>query len=147
MSEIIRVKIYGLGKQIINSGCGCGNRENSCCSSSGKNKKSCCNSSEGGCNNKANKCCKDNASNTLKTVADSYRELESFINNSDVKDNTELEFIDIEEINLEEDQFRRIKELIDRGFEPPITVVDDIVRYYGGIPNTYIYKDIKELIE
>lgn len=147
MDEIIKVKIYGVGKQIINSGCGCSNRENSCCSSSAKDKKSCCNSSEGGCNNKTNKCCKGNESNISKTVGEAYRELEVFINNSDVKDNAELEFIDIEEINLDEDQFIRIKELIDRGFEPPITVVDDIIRYYGGIPNTYIYKDIKELIE
>lgn len=143
MNEIIKVKIYGVKKQLISSGCGCGSKKNSYCSSS-KGKKSCCNSGEGGCTNKINKCCKGNTSNT---VGDAYKELEEFINNSDVRNNTELEFIDIEKINLEEDKFLRVKEIIHRGFEPPIIVVDDIVRYYGGIPNTYIYKDIKELIE
>jgi len=147
MNEIIKVKVYGVKNQVISSGCACGNRENGCCSSSTKDKKSCFNSGEGGCTNKANKCCKDNELNISKTIGDAYKELENFINNSDVKNNAELEFVDIEKINLEEDQFLRIKELIDRGFEPPITVVDNIIRYYGGIPNTYIYKDIKELIE
>jgi hypothetical protein len=146
MNEIIKVKIYGVKKQIISSGCGCSGKKNDCCSSS-KGKKSCCNSGEGGCANKTNKCCTDNALNISKTVGGAYKELEELINNSDIKNNTELEFIDIEEINLEEEQFLRIKEIIYRGFEPPITVVDDIIRYYGGIPNTYIYKDIKELIE
>jgi disulfide oxidoreductase YuzD len=146
MNEIIKVKIYGIKKQLISSGCGCSDKKNGCCSSS-KGKKSCCNSGEGGCANKTNKCSTGNSLNISKTVGDSYKELEEFINNSDVKNNTELEFIDIEKIDLEEDEFLRIKEIIHRGFEPPIIVVDDIIRYYGGIPNTYIYKDIKELME
>lgn len=146
MNEIIKVKIYGVPKQVISSGCACGNKKNGCCSSSTKDKKSCC-SGEGGCINKRNKCCTGNKLSISKTVGDAYKELEEFINNSDVKNNTELEFIDIEKIDLEEDQFLRIKEIIHRGFEPPIIVVDDIIRYYGGIPNTYIYKDIKELMK
>lgn len=146
MGEIIKVKIYGIKGQSISSGCGCGDRKNSCCSSSEKNKKSCC-SSEGGCASKRNKCCAGNVLNISKTVGDAYKELKEFINNSDVKNNTELEFIDIEKVNLQEEQFLKINELINKGFEPPITVVDNIIRYYGGIPNIYIYNDIKELIE
>lgn len=146
MDEIIKVKIYGIRNQIISLGCSCSNNKSGCCSSSSKDKK-CCNSSESGCCNKANKCCKGNGHNISKTIGEAYKELEEFISNSDVKNNTELEFIEIDKINLEEDQFIRIKEVIERGFEPPITVVDDIIRYCGGISNTYIYKDIKELLE
>lgn len=146
MDEIIKVKIYGIKEQLISSGCGCGDKKNGCGSNSSGDKKSCC-SSEDGCANKRNKCCVGNTLSISKTVGDAYKELKEFINNSDVKNNTELEFIDIEKVNLQEDQFLKIKELIDKGFEPPITVVDNIIRYYGGIPNTYIYNDIKELIE
>lgn len=145
MNKKIKVKIYGVKKQLINSGCGCGKKE-SCCSTS-KDKKSCCDIGKGGCANKTNKCCSGGALSSSKTVEDLYKELEGFINNSDVKNNAELELIDLETINLEEEQFLRIKEIIDRGFEPPITIVDDIIRYYGGISNAYIYKDIKELLE
>lgn len=146
MNEKIKVKIYGVKMQPISSGCGCGSKESSCCNTS-KGKKSCCNSGEGGCANKTNKCCSGGALNISKTVEDLYKELEEFINNSDVKNDVELEFIDLEKINLEEEQFYRIKEILDKGFEPPITVVDDIIRYYGGISNAYIYNDVKELLE
>ena len=80
-------------------------------------------------------------------MGDAYKELEKFINDSDVKNNTELEFIDLEKINLKENQFLRIEEIINKGFEPPITVVDNIIRYYGGISNVFVYNDIKELLE
>lgn len=146
MNKTIKVKIYGSKEQVINSGCGCGNKKNGCCSSSKEDKKGCC-SGEGGCNNKGNKCCAKNEINMSKTIGDAYKELREYINSSDVKNNTELKFIDIDTIDPQDDELLRIKELISSGFEPPITVVDDIIRYYGGISNIYIYKDIKELIE
>ncbi|KZL91203.1 hypothetical protein [Clostridium magnum] len=148
MNKTIKVKIYGVKKQLISSGCGCGsgNKKNSCCNSSKGEKKGCC-SGEVGCNNKGNKCCANNEINMSKTIGDAYKELREYIKSSDVKNNTELKFIDIDTINSQDDEFLRIKELISSGFEAPITVVDDIIRYYGGISNIYIYKDIKELIE
>lgn len=146
MNKTIKVKIYGVKKQLISSGCGCGNKKNSCCNSSKGEKKGCC-SGEVGCNNKGNKCCANNEINMSKTIGDAYKELREYIKSSDVKNNTELKFIDIDTINSQDDEFLRIKELISSGFEAPITVVDDMIRYYGGISNIYIYKDIKELIE
>lgn len=146
MDEIVKVKIYGSKGQVINSGCACGNKKNGCCSHSKEDKKDCC-SCKGGCNNRENNCCKNNELNMSKSIGDAYKELREYISSSDVKNNTELEFIDIDTMNLQEDEFLRIKDLISSGFEPPITVVDGIIRYYGGISNIYIYKDIKELIE
>lgn len=114
-------------------GCGCNNKGDGCsgCSS----KKNSCSGCGGGCK-----------TNTSKTVGDSYKELIKFIEESDVKNQIVIEFIDLDKTKLE-GQFDRIKDIIDRGFEPPITVIDSIIRYYGGISNSLIYKDIKELLE
>lgn len=143
MNKKIKVQVFGIKEQVINSGCGCGSGKNkSCCGKSKDSQGSC----KGGCN-RSERCCSSSIGKLSKTVGDAFEELETFINGSDVKNNTELEFIDLDKINLEEEKFFRIKEIINRGFEPPITVVDDIIRYYGGISNTFVYKDIKELLE
>lgn len=139
MNNIIKVQIFGVKEQPISSGCGCNNKGNGCsgCSS----KKSSCS----GCSSAKNSHsgCKIN---TSKTVGDLYNELKKFIEESDVKDQTIVEFIDLDKTKLE-GEFERIKDIINRGFEPPITVIDDIIRYYGGISNSLVYKDIKELLE
>lgn len=139
MNEKIKVQIYGIREENLTSGCGCSLKKEGC-SNTCKNKKGSC----GGCGSNLNSehsCCK---SRSAKTMGEAYKELEEFINESDVKNNTVLEFIDLVKDEFKEE---KIVELISRGFEPPITVVDGIIRYYGGISKTYIYKDIKELLE
>ncbi|MBI6871301.1 hypothetical protein [Clostridium aciditolerans] len=143
MNNIIKVQIFGVKEQPIASGCGCSNKGNGCSGCSSK-KSSCsgCSSrkdSHSGCGGG----CKTSAS---KTVGDLYNELKKFIEESDVKNQTIVEFIDLDKTKLE-GEFERIKDIINRGFEPPITVIDDIVRYYGGISNSLVYKDVKELLE
>ena len=139
MNGKIKVQVYGIGEERLSSGCGCHGKKKDC-SSTCKNKKSSCH----GCGSNSevkHSCCKGRKS---KTISEAYKELEQFINESDVKNSTQLEFIELNKDNLIEE---KIKEIIKDGFEPPITVVDGIIRYYGGISNIFIYKDIKELLE
>lgn len=132
----IKVQIFGISDQILTGGCGCSSKKDGC-----SNEKSSC----GGCSSKNSSCggCKTNAP---KTLQDAYDDLKIFINESDVKDQTIVQFIDLNKLKFE-DGFERIKDTMDKGFEPPITVIDDIIRYYGGISNRLIYNDIKELLE
>ncbi len=135
MSDKIKVQIFGVKYKEISSGCGCSNKKSGC--DSCKSKKESCDGcgSSGGC-----------GKNSGNTVGQAYDKLKKFIEESDVNNKTELEFIDLDQINIKE-KYPKIKETIDKGFEPPITVIDDIIRYYGGISESLVYKDIKELLE
>ncbi|AYD40093.1 hypothetical protein D4Z93_06005 [Clostridium fermenticellae] len=130
----VLIQIFGeKSKKIdLNSG-GCGGYKSSRCSS---------------CEN--DNCCGCRGRNDLKsinTIADMYGALETFIRKSDVCNNVKLEFIDISKCNNFGHTYPRIKELIDKGYEDPFTVIDGVIRYYGSISNILIYKDILELIE
>lgn len=50
-------------------------------------------------------------------------------------------------MNLSDKEEIQVNNIINKGFTPPITVIDGIIRYYAGISNILIYKDIKELLE
>jgi hypothetical protein len=144
MYEKVKVQVFGIEDQIINLECGCSREKDQGCCKSG-DKKDFCKEAEGNCSNKG--CCANNRGGFSKTVGESYGELKKFINASDISNNVEFEFIDLRICNTEDDKFIRIKELLEKGFDPPITVIDNIIRYYGGISNTFVYKDIKELLE
>lgn len=145
MNNKIIVKIYGIESQVLGGGCssrGCGG-----CSSKAESGHKCCGDgnersskgcsggcgSEGGCSSKK-----------PKSIIELYNELVQTIELSDVKDWVELEFLDIRKINILDNE--NIRMLYDRDYELPYCVIDGIVRYYGGIPNSLIYNDIKELL-
>lgn len=131
----ITVQIFGIENINIDSSCGV---------SSG------C----GGCKNSDHKCgdcgngscgLKGGIQNVKKTMGDVFKELVKLIKDSDVRDKVYLEFIDVNKIG-DIHPYNDILELLDNGFELPITVIDGIVRYYGGISGKFIYNDIKELL-
>lgn len=132
----IKVQIFGIGDALLPGGCGCSSKHSGC-----SGEKNSCN----GCSS-GSKSCGGCRTNTEKTLKDAYDELKMFISESDVKNQTIVEFVDLNRIDFEE-KFERIKDIIEKSFEPPITVIDDIIRYYGGISNSLIYNDIKELLE
>ena len=145
MENKIKVQIYGIydGTVLI----GCTSKVNSCGSHGDdvSNKNAGCNSCHGCDNGKINGDSQEsNLDKTLNTIGKAYEDLSTFIKSTDVSDNTELEFIDISKTKIEEDS--DIKSLIERGFESPFTVIDGIVRFYGGMSGASIYKDIKELL-
>lgn len=153
MDKKIEIQIYGywsklLGSKDFSSGCGgcssksggetsgcegCGSKHRISLSSDNKDTLH-KNSSCGGCGNKVS-----------KTTGEHYEELAQFIRESDISDYVNLEFLNLDKINiLDYDNIRILDEF---EYEDPYVVIDDIVRYYGGISNSLIYNDIKELIE
>lgn len=126
----IKVQIFGIEDEDIDSGCGVVGGCRGC--SSG--------------NHKCGNCGLQNDSDKpAKTMGDSYKELVKYIENSNVGHKVCLEFIDINKLG-DIHPYNDIIELVDSGFDIPITVIDGIVRYYGGISGKLIYMDIKELL-
>lgn len=108
-----------------------------------------CESCAKGCSN-CSGCISHNCSNiikgsTEKNMWQSYEDTVRFIKNSDISENTVMEFIDIKRDGLE--NYKNIEKLLFEGYSIPLTVIDGIVRYYGGISKELIYKDAKEVIE
>lgn len=139
MNDKIKVEIFGFKYKEISQGCGCSHKNSSCSGCGSGENKGCGGCSGGGCT-------KTNEDKKTKNIGEVFEELKEFINDSDVKGNVELEFIDLDKIDIEK-EYERIYETINRGFEAPITVIDNIIRYYGGISAALIYKDVKELLE
>lgn len=142
MSKKIKVQIYGIENQILGGGRsseGCGG-----CSSKASKDSSECSSSHGkgcgGCGS-AGGC----SSKTPKTMIKLYEELVASIKSSDINHCVELEFLDIRKINILDND--DIRTLYDMDYELPYCVIDGVVRYYGGISSSLIYKDIKELMD
>lgn len=133
MKNKIKVFIYGNKLSVLGKEGGCGH-------STEDGGHSCSNKS-GGCGNGCTSC----GSKEKKSVADMFLELENFIEASDVKSMVDLQFIELEKNKIGWNE--EIDDIIDRGFDPPIIVIDGIVRYYGGISNLLVYNDIKELLQ
>jgi hypothetical protein len=142
MDKMIKVQIFGVDNWVVSGGCG------GCSSKSGSSSDRCggCSSKEGGCggcgsSDSSGGC----GSKAPKAMGELFNELVSSIQSSDIKGCVELEFIDIRKINILD--YDDIRYLYDEGYELPYCVIDGVVRYYGGILSSLIYKDVKELIE
>ncbi len=136
MKDKIKILIYGNKLSLIATGGNCGHSEKDCgnCSSCNKEGSSGCS----GCGDKE----KDNK---IKNWGDAFLDLENYFKVNDLKDSVEIEFIELEAGKIGANQ--DIEEVIERGFEPPITVIDGIIRYFGAISNVLIYNDVKELLQ
>lgn len=134
--DIIKVNIYGQKDKVLPGGC-CSSKKSSCnpCSS----KEGCSGCKSGTSSNK----CEQNAS---KNVIDLYNNLNSFLKTTDVTAQVEVSFIELNDKNINSDEKSRVLDVIERGFESPITVIDGIIRYCGGISNSLVYKDVKDLL-
>jgi len=145
MNKKVKVQIYGYWDQLLGTkdsakGCGGCSSDHShggcggCGSRNGISLVSEETSSCGGCGSKVS-----------KSTGQHYIELIEFINNSSVKNKVEINFLDLNKINiLDHDNIRTLDEF---GYEAPFVVVDNIVRYYGGISSELIYEDVRELLE
>lgn len=144
MNLKIKVNIYGNKNALLSLKSCCNNNSHASPSNRCHNKTKCKN-----CNN-----CKNTDSHKsdinnvgLITTGELYDGLKSFLSHSDVYENTLLNFIELDKINSSDKEEIQVNNIINKGFTPPITVIDGIIRYYAGISNILIYKDIKELLE
>lgn len=143
MEGTVRIQIYGywdkvLGNKEHSKGCGGCSSNNGGCSGCGTKKQGISlekheETSCGGCGNKE-----------LKTTGQYYLELNKFINSSPVNNKVDIEFFHLDRINILDHE--NIRTLDEFGYEAPFVVIDDIVRYYGGISERLIYGDILELL-
>lgn len=82
---------------------------------------------------------------SVNTTGMQYEELVIYLQDTGMKSKVDIEFLDMNKINILD--FDDIRVLDEMGYESPFTVIEGIVRYYGGISKDLIYKDIQELIE
>jgi len=82
--------------------------------------------------------------NPLLTMGELYKDFEEFIKKSDVKDKTELSFIDVNNQDLE--KYKSIKKALEIGYTLPIICIDGSPLFYGGISDYIIYEEIKKVI-
>ncbi|APM38466.1 hypothetical protein [Clostridium kluyveri] len=144
MNLKIKINIYG-NKNAVLSLKSCCNSSHDSASNSCQNRTKC-----GSCTNCRNNCKNSISSEsnvTLIKTEELYNNLKKFFNNSDVSQNIILDFIELDKINLSDKEGIEVNNIIRKGFTPPITVIDGIIRYYAGISNILIYRDVKELLE
>lgn len=125
MDKKIKVQIFGIEDEVIGS-----------CESSSKGCSNCKSCGGHGCDEKG--------STQGKNLWQAYEDTEKFIKYSDVGKDVIMEFIDIKRDSVE--NYENIEKLLLEGYNIPITIIDGIARYYGGISKELIYKDIKELL-
>lgn len=78
------------------------------------------------------------------TIGELYAGLETFLEQSDVGDLIELTFIDIFQTGT--GSFAVVEDYMDRGFNLPITSIDDRKFFHSGMYNQLIYETVKELL-
>lgn len=120
MDKKIEITIYGIGEAVMET----------CCSKVGKDSSKGCGGSCSGCP-------------TSKKTIEAVRELEQYLGLKGMAGDVSVNFIEADEggmLNHEE-----LRELLKQGFTLPITIIDEVPRYYGGISKDLIMKDILEL--
>ena len=128
MNSKIKINIYG-NKDAIISGDRCNNKHSSC----------------------SGKCAGCKSTNDSKTIhvrtLDLYHNLVNFLTINHLKENVDIHFIELGKSIPVNEEAIKVEDIIKKGFESPITVIDGIVRYYAGISNVLVYKDVLELIK
>mgnify|MGYP000906052235 CR=1 FL=1 len=120
MDRKIEVKIYGNENELFGTCCS-KNKENSKCG--------------GGCS----------GCSSSQTCIKAFDNLKEFLAASEVKENVELIFIEADSRELLNNE--ELREWLKSGYTLPFITIDGIFRYYGGISNQLVLKDVKELLE
>jgi hypothetical protein len=127
MNRKIEVNIYGVGEDVMET----------CCSKTDKDKGKDSGSSKcgGGCS----------GCPTSKKTLEAFVELGQYLDIKGASEGVTMNFIEADEEGMLGHE--ELRELMKQGFTLPITVIDEVPRYYGGISKDLILKDILELKE
>ncbi len=123
MNRKIEVNIYGVGEDVMET----------CCSKVGKDGGS--SKCGGGCS----------GCPTSKKTLEAFVELGQYLDIKGASEGVTMNFIEADEEGMLGHE--ELRELMKQGFTLPITVIDEVPRYYGGISKDLILKDILELKE
>ncbi len=72
-----------------------------------------------------------------------YEELKTFIEDTDVKDKIEIEFIDVDEDDLS--KYPKEKNLLNKGYRLPITFISSEPVFSGQVDNVRAHSILKRL--
>lgn len=127
-NEVVLIEVFGMkGKTSKKSTCSGG------CSS--------CSSGCTGCGGSSG--CEGCTVN--KDMFQQYEELVNYIKSTDVAKQAEIEFVDAAGIDI--DKYDYMEEALKRRLMLPIVVINGVVRYYGGVSNKLVYREIKKELE
>lgn len=70
------------------------------------------------------------------TMGEMYEEFETFMKSSELKDQVEVNFIDVFYDDL--DEYKYIIDAMNKGFGLPLTSVNGELRFFGGISGTMV---------
>jgi disulfide oxidoreductase YuzD len=75
-------------------------------------------------------------------MGDIYEQVVKFIESSDLKDEVTMNFIDVLEDNM--DDYDYVRDLLERGYRLPLTIINTKAKMHGGISPDKVYKLIKQ---
>ncbi len=85
--------------------------------------------------------CGCTAGSSDETIWDMYKQLEDFVQRSDIKEDVDLKFVDLLEDDMTD--YAYIQELLKQGIAPPFLAFDGEVKFYGGFTNSIYYQEVK----
>ncbi|SNR99356.1 hypothetical protein SAMN05446037_1002277 [Anaerovirgula multivorans] len=77
-------------------------------------------------------------------MGDLYNELVKFMEDTTLKDSVEMQFVDLMEDGLTGHDYA--KETLDKGYQLPITFINDQPVYTGGIDNRKVFLALKKFL-
>ncbi|ABR48002.1 hypothetical protein Amet_1832 [Alkaliphilus metalliredigens QYMF] len=72
-----------------------------------------------------------------------YDEVNQFLRNTDMKDKYEMAFIDVIEDDLS--GYEKVKEMLDKGYQLPLTLVAGRAAFAGKVDNEKLYQILKRI--
>lgn len=123
-NEIVLIEVFGISgeRECVHENGG------SCTGCSGCNSSSSC---------KGHSSCEGNKNMFLM-----YEELIEYMKNTNLSSKVEIEFIDVNEAKI--DKYDYLEEAFKKKFILPIVAINEVVKFYGGVPNKLIYKEVEK---
>ena len=92
----------------------------------------------------ASRCSCGCGSSPVKTMGEIYEELESFLVQSDVGAEVQVQFLDVLDDDLKGHDTAH--KMFKNGFTLPLVAIKGVVRFSGGINNTMVYDEVKKMM-
>lgn len=124
-NEVVFIEVFGV------------NRERECVHDNGGS----CSGGCSGCSSSAS-CSGHSTCEGNKNMFLMYKELVDYIKNTDVAKQVEIEFVDTDKIDVE--KYDYLQEAFKKKFMLPIVAINETVRFYGGISNKLVYKEVEK---
>ena len=75
-----------------------------------------------------------------QTIGQTYEEFRNLLSRSKIRQHIDVRFIDI--LREDMDGYAYVMEAMDKGYDLPLTAINGVVKFYGGISNRMIYNTL-----